>query len=467
MMKKQIVLGAFISAFAIMASCKKNDGTISEPINEDSLIVLTGDIETQTLKADHKYLLNGQVFVRDGHVLTIEPGTIIMGQKKSKGTLIIDRGAKIIAEGTVDKPIVFTSNQAVGDRDRGDWGGLVILGKARVNIPNPSIEGIEPQVHYGGIDDDDNSGILKYVRVEFAGIELTPNNETNAITFAGVGRGTTVENVMVSYGGDDGFEFFGGCVNAKNLVAFATWDDCFDFDNGYSGNLQFGLSIRYPSYADQSESNAFEWDTNGNNEVTDQPTTATVSNFTIIGPCIDGNAIAQNYRYGLDLRRRVAANLFNSVIVGFPNAVRMNQSTVFPNYQNGQAQIANNVFYAKSTSIVSGASEVSTTDILNYLTSNDNIVDAGSDFQTSAAYLNLGIKPELFFNKKLNTQYPAHPNFSVTSGLITTGARFDYDVFNEMHRSSAFNKSVSYLGAFGGFDWTQGWTNFDPINQPY
>src|SRR5690606_39697083 len=102
----------------------------------------------------------------------------------------------------------------------------------------------------------------------------------------------------------------------KHLVVFATWDDCFDIDNGYSGNLQFGLSVRYPSFADQSESNAFEWDTNGNNEFTEQPTRAIVSNFTVIVPSIDGNSISGNFKYGLDLRRRVAASLFNSVVVG-------------------------------------------------------------------------------------------------------------------------------------------------------
>src|SRR5690606_35348607 len=216
---------------------------------------------------------------------------------------------------------------------------------------------------------------------------------TNGITFGGVGRGTNIDHVMVSYGGDDGIEWFGGTVNAKHLVVFATWDDCFDIDNGYSGNLQFGLSVRYPSFADQSESNAFEWDTNGNNECTEQPTRAIVSNFTVIGPSIDGNSISGNFKYGLDLRRRVAASLFNSVVVGFPNAVRMNQNTVFPNYQTGEAQIANNIFYAKNTATVSGNTDVSAADILSYLEDNDNLIQAGAAYQSASEYTLLGLNP--------------------------------------------------------------------------
>lgn len=469
-MKKQILLFSTAVALLFAASCGKKDDP--KPDNkpnpdEEEYVVLSGDIKSQTLKADKKYLLTGQVFVRNGETLTIEPGTVIFGEKRSKGTLVVDRGGKIMADGTAEKPIIFTSNQAAGDRDRGDWGGLVLLGNAGVNIPNPVVEGIEPQVHYGGNNDNDNTGSLQYVRVEFAGIELTANNETNGITLGGVGKGTKFENIMVSYGGDDGIEWFGGSVDGKNLIVFATWDDCFDIDNGFSGNLQFGLSVRYPSYADQSDSNGFEWDTNGTNEATDRPTTATVSNFTILGPSIDGNSHSNSFKYGMDLRRRVAANLFNSVIVGFPTAVRMNQNTVFPNYDGGQALIANNIFYGKTNKAISGNNDYSADDILNYLASNDNVVEAGADFQKSDAYTALGLNSSWFFGKKLNTQYPAHPNFTVTSGALASGAKFNYSVFDEPSRSGAFDKTVTFRGAFGNNDWTKGWTNFDPINEAY
>lgn len=466
-MKKQLLNLTAIATLAFAASCKGDEPTPTNPDNNNEYVVLTGEIATQTLTKDKKYLLVGQVFVRSGETLTIEPGTIIFGEKKSKGTLVIDKGGKIMADGTATEPIVFTSNQAIGDRDRGDWGGLVILGDAKINIPNPSIEGIEPAVTYGGNNDADNSGSLQYVRVEFAGIELTPNNETNGITLGAVGSGTKFENIMVTYGGDDGIEWFGGSVNGKNLVVFGTWDDCFDIDNGFTGNLQFGLSLRYPSYADQSDSNGFEWDTNGTNEATDRPTTATVSNFTLIGPSIDGNSFSGNFKYGVDLRRRVAANLFNSVVLGYPTALRMNQNTVYPNYANGEAQIANNIFYAKSNKVASGNNDYSVDTLLAYLTNNDNQIEAGTEFQTNSAYTALGIAPNLFFGKSLNTNYPAHPNFAVTSGPASSGALFTYPALQDPNRASFFDKTVAFKGAFGAHDWTQGWTNFDPINTVY
>lgn len=466
-MKKQLISLAACSLLLFAASCKDKDNNNDNNNNNDDVVQLTGEITTQTLSKDKKYLLVGQVFVRDGQTLTIEPGTIIMGEKKSKGTLVIDRGGKLMAEGTATEPIVFTSNQAAGDRDRGDWGGVVVLGKAKVNIPDPSIEGIEPAVTFGGSDDADNSGVIKYVRVEFAGIELTPNNETNSITMGAVGNGTTFENIQVSYGGDDGIEWFGGTVNGKYLVEFASWDDSYDIDNGFSGNLQFGLALRYPSYADQSDSNGFEWDTNGTNDETNQPTTVTVSNFTVLGPCIDGNSYNKNFKYAMDLRRRVAANIFNSVFLGFPTGARMNQSSVYPNYENGSALIANNVIYAKSSKTASGNDTYDADAVLTYLTNNDNTVEAGSEYEASAAYTALGIKPNLFFGETINNAYPAHPDFTLSGGTLATGANFGYAAFSESNRTNHFDKSVSFIGAFGSTDWTQGWTNFDPINAEY
>src|SRR5690606_29766965 len=144
-----------------------------------------------------------------------------------------------------------------------------------------------------------------------------------------------------------------------------------------------------------------------------------------------------------DLRRRVAANVFNSVILGFPTAIRMNQSTVFPNYDNGTAEIANNIFYAKTTKAVSGNNDVSATDILDYLTGKDNIIEAGTEFQTNAAYQALGINPGVFFGKTINTNYPAHPSFALNGGTLASGAKFTYAPFNDASRSVAFDKTVN------------------------
>jgi len=193
-------------------------------------------------------LLQNKVYVTNNSILTILPGTIIRGDYSTQGTLIITKGSKIIADGTSESPIVFTSNEDVGNRAEGDWGGLVILGQAINNQPGglANIEGIAPtsNTEYGGSNDQDNSGILRYVRIEFAGIPLEPNKEINGVTFGSVGSQTTVDYVQVSFSGDDSFEWFGGTVNCKHLIAYKGIDDDFDTDFGYRGKVQFGLAVR-------------------------------------------------------------------------------------------------------------------------------------------------------------------------------------------------------------------------------
>ena len=222
-------------------------------------VVLQGDITTNTtLRSIDQNLLSGFVYVTNGVTLTIQPGTVIKGQKSSKGTLIIEPGGKIIAEGTATEPIVFTSDQPKGSRNYGDWGGIVLTGNAPVNpTSKPQIEG-GPRTTYGGTVANDNSGILKYVRIEFPGFPLEPNKELNGLTMGGVGSGTTIEYVQVSYCGDDSYEWFGGNVNAKHLIAYKGWDDEFDTDYGYQGKLQFLLGVRDRDKADTSKSKGFK-----------------------------------------------------------------------------------------------------------------------------------------------------------------------------------------------------------------
>jgi hypothetical protein len=199
-------------------------------------------------------LLKNKVYVKNNSTLTILPGTIIRGDYTTQGTLIVTKGSKIIANGTESDPIVFTSNQNATFRAEGDWGGLVLLGKARNNQPGgvAYIEGItqSSDTEYGGNDDHDNSGSLKYVRIEFAGIPLEPNKEINGLTFGSVGDGTIIDYIQVSHSGDDSYEWFGGTVNCKHLISYSTTDDDFDTDFGYRGNVQFGLGIRNPEMYD-------------------------------------------------------------------------------------------------------------------------------------------------------------------------------------------------------------------------
>lgn len=170
------------------------------------------------------YLLKGWVYIADGAELTIEPGTIIKGDKQTKAALIAERGGKLIAKGTATEPIVFTSEEAAGSRKPGDWGGIILCGKAKNNQTEQQIEG-GPRTKHGGADDADNSGALSYVRIEFAGYPFQKDKEINGLTLGSVGSGTEIDHVQVSYSNDDSFEWFGGTVNCKYLVAYKGWDD--------------------------------------------------------------------------------------------------------------------------------------------------------------------------------------------------------------------------------------------------
>lgn len=459
-------MASLLSAVITLNSCSNDDNPIVVDVTPPTAtpagpVELSGDLTTRTLTRDKKYLIKGQVFVRSGAVLTIEPGTVIFGDKATKGTLVIDKGGKIIADGTAAAPIVFTSGQPAGTRDRGDWGGLVILGNAPVNQPDPAIEGITPAVIFGGTNNADNSGILKYVRVEFAGIELTPNNETNSITLGGVGSGTQMDYTQVSFGGDDGFEWFGGSVNSKHLVAFAMWDDCFDVDFGFTGKVQFGVSVRYGSYADQSGSNIFETDNGPNDNLTTLITTGVFSNITGVGPRITNTqSINGNYQHALDLRRRTALTIANSAFVGMPRGLRMNQQSVVDNYTAGTGALLNNYMSAPLATFSVGTGMTATVSTIQTLWNATNETNTNTDL--AAEYLNLGLNTNIFFGTNTSTGYASNPDFRVTAGTLTAGA-----AFTNAKLADAFFTRVAYRGAFGTTDWTDGWAEFNPIGKVY
>jgi hypothetical protein len=457
-MKKINYFLLLLMAVVVTFTSCSDDSEDDVNIVDDDLTVLQGDLESMTLTKENKYLLKGQVFVRSGKTLTINPGTIIFGDKATKGTLVVDRGGKIMAEGTKDEPIVITSVLPAGSRDRGDWGGLVILGNAPTNQNNPEIEGISPAVVFGGNDPADNSGVLRYVRVEFGGIELTPNNETNSITMGGVGSGTVMEYAQVSYGGDDGFEWFGGTNDGKYLISLGMWDDDFDIDFGYSGKNQFGLAVRYVSFADQSGSNGFECDNGPNDDSTSLLTQSLLSNFSIIGPrWLNNQSISGNYQHTIDLRRRVSLSLTNSVLCGFPRGIRMNQQSVGNNYAANRGILLNNILVAPTNTYVQGSGV--TFDVKEYWEANNTTI-TDTDFPT--VYGNLGLRKEMFYADLLNNQLPSNPNFAVTSGTLTTGAKFEDSRF-----ADPFFDKVNFIGAFGSEDWTDTWAEFNPILKEY
>ena len=302
---------------------------------------------------DKQYLLFGYVYVTNGATLTIDPGVIVKGDKNSKGSLIVERGAKLIAVGTASQPIVFTSNQPAGNRSYGDWGGVILCGKAPVNWNGnqAQVEG-GPRSLYGGTDPHDNSGQLKYVRIEFPGIAFSANNEINGLTFCGVGDATQIDHIQVSYSGDDSYEWFGGTVNTKYLVAFRTWDDDFDTDNGYSGMNQFGMSLRDPYAADQSGSKAWESDsyqTGTASGLTDTSmlTKPVFANFTAVGPLVSPTSTAYDPQFvsAVQIRRGSALSLLNTLLVGYPAGVLIDESqagtygSTIANLVSGASQI--------------------------------------------------------------------------------------------------------------------------------
>jgi hypothetical protein len=321
------------------------------------IVEVKGNLEGNvTWTADKIYKLVG--FVRVGQedvfgaitktgTLTIEPGTLIIGDRLTKGTLIVQRGSKIIANGTVDKPIVMTSERNPGEKEAGDWGGLVILGKAPNNLPddakNRELEGGYGGFH-GGTDAADNSGSLKYVRVEYAGIPVNPNQEINSFTFGSVGNATFIDYVQATYGLDDSFEWFGGTVNAKHLIAYRGLDDDFDVDNGYSGYVQYAVGIRGTTQADQSGSNGFEVDNDAAGSSNMPFTAGTFANVSIIGA--KGKAetsINIQFQNGAQLRRNNKLKIYNTLITGYPNGVYIDsqKGSAKVNAENGDIVLEN------------------------------------------------------------------------------------------------------------------------------
>jgi len=354
---------------------------------------------------------------------------------------------KLIAEGTAEKPIVFTSDQPKASRTYGDWGGLILCGKSIVNntAGEAQIEG-GPRSYYGGKDPEDNSGIVKYVRIEFAGYPLEPNKEINGLTCGGVGRGTTIEYVQVSFCGDDSFEWFGGTVNAKHLIAYKGWDDEFDTDYGFQGKLQFLLGVRDPKHADTSKSNGFESDNDADGSNNTPLTTPVFSNVTLIGPFYGesagktendifyvtedaaNGAKGGSFQAAMHIRRNSSLNVYNSIFVGWPYGLYLQNANV--------GAVVKNVIFAGMW---------------------ENFKDETSQNYFQTADLS-------------NLTYASSNDIIAKDGDYTSivADKIDGADFSDTALNDAFFEKVSYKGAFDGKnDWAANWTNFDPNNTEY
>ncbi|MDB5227152.1 MAG: hypothetical protein JWN78_1345 [Bacteroidota bacterium] len=507
-MKKQIIFGkktasciAVLALAALMLSgCSKtsnNNNTTTPPTTKGTRIIsgtLSGNI---IWSADTVYQLSGIVRVGsdnsvDGSqitqtgVLTIPAGTVVVGLPSTNpteipGTLIIQRGSKIMAEGTSTNPIVFSSAKSPGLKRPGDWGGLVICGKSVNNITGGAAE-LEGGYggYHGGADAHDNSGILKYVRIEYAGFPIHPNQEINSLTMASVGDGTTISYVQASYGADDQFEWFGGTVNCDHLIAYRGQDDEFDTDNGFSGYVQFGLGIRDNNIADQSGSNAFESDNDAAGSLNTPFTSAIFSNMTIIGPKEYYNTyLNTNFGNGAQIRRSSKMKIYNSFITGYPVGIYIDggagSSVSFA--QGGDIAIKNTVltgvqYWGGNGFGSAGSLYINATTGLDSLTNQFPALPRGSAFKTTSGSFDVtawfmtpsfnntflpkwqdaGISPSIF---ELGT-----PNVLPNSGSILLSGS-DYSVL------PSFFQQVAYVGAFGSVDWTTGWTLWDPNSKKY
>ncbi len=445
--------------------------------NGEQEFVFTGN---QTLPKGI-YHLKGWVYIRDGAQLTIEPGTIIKGDKETKAALIVERGGKLIAKGTATEPIVFTSEQAAGSRRPGDWGGLIICGKAKNN------QGNDMQIEGGpGDNDADNSGILSYVRVEFAGFPFEKDKEINGITFGSVGSGTQVDHVQVSYSNDDSYEWFGGTVNCKYLVAFNGWDDEFDTDNGFSGKVQFCLSVRDPRIADVSQSNGFESDNCADGATVSPYTTATFSNVTFIGPrgrdgfenksgYITGGSVNPANGSGLGLfqaamqiRRSSHLACFNSVAVGYPVGLIIDgeKGNTVETAKAGGLKLQH-IYFANMGIVGSDANKSYGDTLITYTggktVGNPNVQSySHTFFESQAGNEVYDTATELKLSDGTTTRIGVE-YLPVSDSPLLGKASFSDALLN-----SGFDK-VTYIGAFSGIadTWLNHWTNFDPQHTDY
>lgn len=407
--KAQITTTTYRGAFAPAPTAMWTDSwtnfdpqnTVYPTPNVDVVSNITTNTQWTT---GNTYIVRNQIYVKNNATLTIDAGVIILFDHNAVGAgLFVTKGAKIIAIGTATSPIVFTSDNAPGARNKGDWGGIVLLGKGSFNINNGvnNIEGIATSIdtEYGGgltPDNNDNSGTLQYVRIEFAGYVYAPNQEINGLTFGAIGKGTTIDYVQVSFANDDSYEWFGGSVNCKHLVAYRGLDDDFDTDNGFNGNVQFCLGIRDPQVSDNpaiSTSEGFESDNNAASSSVSPYTSAVFSNCTMIGPSYrltlpNGGTLAPGYKRAARLRRNTQLKIYNSVFMDYQEGLHVDGNTTETNAVNNTLRFKSNVL----------AGIISTAKILQVNTSlNDP-------------------------NFNIATWYAANNNTTVTSnaGLLTT-----------------------------------------------
>ncbi len=353
-MKKNLLLLVFFT-FTILTKAQNTKG-ISGDTNwmnmwtnfnpkttsyNDASIIITGVINSNmTLKKENVYILVGTVYVAPHATLTIEPGTLIRCDTETLTSLVITKGAKINAEGTETDPIVFTSNKSTGDRNTGDWGGIILLGDAPINKSGGigTLEfDLDPHLAlYGGNNIDSDSGILKYVRIEFSGKKTSANKPINGLSLAGVGKKTKLDYIQVTSSDDDSFQFYGGYVNTSHLISLRSADDDFDFTQGVQCNISNSIAIRSPFLSDNYGSRCFEMETvdTRKGEVLDskkEMTRVNATNLTMMHTEDIGTETEGLKHEAILIRENTFLTLTNSVISGFSHLIVFGETVTISN----------------------------------------------------------------------------------------------------------------------------------------
>lgn len=411
--------------------------------------------------SDNVYLIDGKVYVKDGATLFIDEGTTLKGVKKATSdqasALVITRSGRIEATGSPANPIVFTSNQATPKI--GDWGGIVLLGSAPLNRADTSIEGINlpsvppgVDINYGGGgaglgNPNEDQGVLNFVRIEYAGAAVSANNELNSLTLGGVGRGTVIDFVQALYGADDAFEFFGGTVNAKHLIAVGCDDDNFDFDFGYTGHIQYAISVLSPTKATySSDPNGIESDNNATGTTASPRTNATISNMTVIGmedsvraseflPAPGSKRILNGARF----RRASSYTVRNSVFMGYPVGVRFESSST----QADISRFKYNLVHAFRQVSRDASIDATNTGILGDVDFSNATIDLTDPFNETAP------------------DFRPTPSSPAASGADFTGVTTTPANFFRTNQNSSTSPFPAYRGAFPTTtNWNATWSRY-------
>jgi hypothetical protein len=486
-MKKYIFYIAAIISISITA-CRKIE-TDGEPIiitvggggggtPSAKTVTLSGHVtkDTTLLAIDNNFI-TGLVYVDAGVTLTVQKGATVKGAYSGTNTaaLIIKRGAKLNAIGTQDSPIIFTS--ASPTPVSGDWGGIELLGKASINSSNGGAPGL--YIPEGGFNNaagdglagsgdalvptpvnNDNSGTLQYVRIEYAGYAFLPNQEINSLTMACVGSGTTIDHIQVSYAKDDAYEWFGGTVNCKYLIAYKTQDDDFDTDNGFNGSVQFGLIVRDSAIADVSKSEAFESDNDGSGSSLLPQTKAVFCNVSAFGPLATPNNIGNSNYQGaaVQIRRNSSISIFNSAFVGWSTGILIDAGLGTPtdlNITAGTLQLSGILLascktplaYTASTSAPTGATQASITTFFTNNTKNKILT------QTTE---------QAIYTRPFDYTSPDWAPFGNSAVVIPTATNTYFD--DPIIVARPFITKVDFIGGVApsgeNANWFKGWTKF-------